>query len=219
MGRIEEAHPIVGEVNAEGFAGALTFARRPRQLVTATQRNQGIGSGMETEQTGEAVDETAGKKSGAWKHHDRGLLLIGVFKLLEAVFFVLVGLGAFHYLHHDLREAILDLAMRLRRDPEGRLVGFVLNHLDSMTAHRLREIGVATFLYAGLRVTEGLGLVLEKAWAEYLTVGVTMSFLPWEMYEIVERLDWVRVGLLIVNLLVLAYLVWMLQRKKQAAAD
>jgi uncharacterized membrane protein (DUF2068 family) len=175
---------------------------------------------METEQTGIADREQAGtEKPAARKHHDRGLLVIGIFKLVEAVFFVLVGLGAFHYLHRDLREAILNLAARLRRDPEGRLVGFVLNHLDSMTAKRLREIGMATFLYAGLRVAEGLGLVLEKAWAEYLTVGVTMSFLPWEMYEIVERLDWVRVGLLIINLLVLAYLVWMLQRKKQAATE
>jgi uncharacterized membrane protein (DUF2068 family) len=175
---------------------------------------------MEIEQTGGAGGDSAGaEKPAVWKHHDRGLLLIGVFKLAEALFFVLVGVGAIHYLHRDLREAILNLAVRLRRDPEGRLVGFVLNHLDSMTAHRLREIGVATFLYAGLRVAEGLGLVLEKAWAEYLTVGVTMSFLPWEMYEIVQRLDWVRVGLLIINLLVLAYLIWMLQRKKQAAGE
>jgi uncharacterized membrane protein (DUF2068 family) len=175
---------------------------------------------METEQTSVAGGDGAGaEKPAASKHHDRGLLVIGIFKLVEAIFFVLVGLGALHYLHRDLREGILSLAARLRRDPEGRLVGYVLNHLDSMTARRLREIGVATFLYAGLRVTEGLGLVLEKAWAEYLTVGVTMSFLPWEMYEIVERLDWVRVGLLIVNLLVLAYLVWMLQRKKQAANE
>ena len=55
---------------------------------------------------------------------------------------------------------------------------------------------------------------MEKVWAEYLTVGVTASFLPWEMYEIVRRLDWLRVGLLVVNLVVLAYLLWWLRRNR-----
>jgi uncharacterized membrane protein (DUF2068 family) len=151
----------------------------------------------------------------ASKHHDGGLLLIGLFKLVEAVFFFLVGVGAIHFLHRDLGDAALRLATRLRMDPEGRLVSFVLDQLDNVTSHRLRQIGVATFLYAGVRVTEGVGLVLEKAWAEYLTVAVTVSFLPWELYEIVRRLDWLRVGLFLVNLLVLAYLIWWLQRKKK----
>ncbi len=30
--------------------------------------------------------------------------------------------------------------------------------------------------------------MLEKLWAEYLTMGVTAAFLPWEMYEIVREL-------------------------------
>jgi uncharacterized membrane protein (DUF2068 family) len=171
------------------------------------------------EETGTAsAHQPSAWKAYAAKHHDRGLLAIGLFKLIEAVFFLLVGVGAFHYIHRDLGEAVLSLATKLRRDPEGRLVGFLLDHVDAITAHRLREIGAATFFYAGLRITEGLGLVLEKPWAEYLTVGVTVSFLPWELYEIVRRLDWFRVGLFAVNLIVLAYLLWQLRRKKPIAA-
>jgi uncharacterized membrane protein (DUF2068 family) len=151
--------------------------------------------------------------------HDGGLLVIGLFKLVEAVFFFLVGVGALHFIHRDLGDAALRLATRLRMDPEGRLVGFLLDQLDAITAQRLREIGAATFFYAGLRVTEGVGLVLEKAWAEYLTVGLTVSFLPWEMYEIVRRLDWLRVGLFAVNLMVLAYLLWLLRRKRLVASS
>jgi len=140
------------------------------------------------------------------KGHDGGLLAIGLFKLIEAVFFVLVGVGALHFIHRDLGDAALRLAYRLRVDPDGRLVTWVLDHLDDITSRRLKQIGAATFFYAGLRVTEGVGLVLEKTWAEYLTLGVTFSFLPWEGYEILRRPDLVRVGLLIVNLGVLAYL-------------
>jgi uncharacterized membrane protein (DUF2068 family) len=165
------------------------------------------------EEAGIARGHHAGAEHGhVAKHHDRGLLAIGLFKLFEAVFFVLVGAGAIHFIHHDLGDAAWRLAIRLRMDPDGRLVSFVLDRLDAVTAHRLKQIGVATFFYAGLRVTEGVGLVLEKVWAEYLTLGVTMAFLPWELYEIVRHLDWIRVGLLVINLLVLAYLVWWLRR-------
>jgi len=171
------------------------------------------------EETGTASGQEAGTtRRHPHKHHNKGLLAIGLFKLVEAIFFFLVGVGAIHFIHRDLGEAALALALKLRADPDGRLVGFLLDHLDAITAHRLREIGVATFFYAGIRVTEGVGLVLEKVWAEYLTVGVTVSFLPWEMYEIVKRPDWFRVSLLVVNLIVLAYLVWWLRRSKRLAA-
>jgi uncharacterized membrane protein (DUF2068 family) len=100
----------------------------------------------------------------------------------------------------------------LRIDPDGRLVSYLLDHLDAITAQRLKQIGFATFIYAGLRVTEGIGLVLELVWAEFLTVGVTTAFLPWEVFEIARHPDWVRVCLLVANLIVLTYLVWLLGR-------
>lgn len=141
--------------------------------------------------------------------------MIGLFKLIEAVFFFLVGVGAIHFLHHDLGDAATRLAEKLRFDLDGRMMSWVMDHLDDITAHRLKQIGAATFFYAGLRITEGVGLVMEKVWAEYLTVGVTISFLPWEAYEIMRKPDWFRVGLLLVNLVVLAYLLWWLRRGRR----
>jgi uncharacterized membrane protein (DUF2068 family) len=167
-------------------------------------------TGIETQQTG-----TASAHGHTARHHDSGLLMIGLFKLVEAVFFLLVGVGAIHFIHRDLGDAALRLAYRLRVDPDGRLVLWVVDHLDEITARRLRQIGIATFFYAGLRLTEGVGLVREKVWAEYLTVGVTISFLPWEMYEILRRPDLIRIGLLVANLAVLAYLIWWLRRGRR----
>jgi uncharacterized membrane protein (DUF2068 family) len=167
---------------------------------------QGTG-GNDVKRRGAAEERRAGRR-------DRGLVTIGGFKLLEAAFFFLVGVGAIHFIHRDLGDAATRLAMRLRFDPDGRLVSWVLDHLDEITAHRLRQIGVATFFYAGLRVTEGIGLLLAKVWAEYLTVGMTVAFLPWEVYEIVRRPDWIRVCLLLVNLVVVVYLGWGLRRRR-----
>ena len=165
----------------------------------------------------QGTDGTGVKRRGAGgvrvaRRRDRGLVAIGGFKLVEAAFFFLVGVGAIHYIHRDLGDAATRLAMRLRVDPDGRVVLWVVDHLDEITARRLRQIGIATIFYAGLRVTEGLGLLMEKVWAEYLTVAMTVAFLPWEIYEIHRRPDWIRVCLLLVNLVVIAYLVWGLRR-------
>jgi uncharacterized membrane protein (DUF2068 family) len=160
--------------------------------------------------------EEAGRHRAA--SHDRGLLLIGLFKLAKAIFFFCVGVGAIHLLHKDLEDEVMRLALKFRFDPESRFVSLLLNKIDLIDAHRLRQISVATFGYSALALTEGVGLLLEKVWAEYLTLILTVSFLPWELYELARRPDWFRLSLLLINLAVLWYLVWLLRRKKLLGA-
>ena len=145
--------------------------------------------------------------------HDGGLLMIGIFKLGKALFFFCVGMGAIHLLHKDLGDEAMRLAIALRFDPESRFTALLLDKVDLIDARHLREIGLATILYSGLALTEGIGLLLEKTWAEYLTLFLTISFLPWELFELARRPSWFRFGLLLINLAVLWYLVWLLRRK------
>ena len=152
-------------------------------------------------------------------HHDRGLLAIGIFKLAKSIFFFCLGVGAFKLLHKDLGDVAMQIAQVLHRDPEGHFVTLMMQQVDRIDAHRLREIGFATFAYSGLALTEGIGLMLEKVWAEYLTTILTVMFLPWELFELARDPNLMRLSLLIANLVVLAYLVWLLRRKKQAATS
>ena len=149
---------------------------------------------------------------------DRGLLLIGLFKLGKAILFFCIGVGAVHLLHKDLGDEVMRLATRLRFDPESRLVSLLMDKVDLIDVHRLKQISFATFGYSALALTEGCGLLMEKVWAEYLTLGLTISFLPWELFELARRPDWFRLSLLLINLAVLAYLVWLLRRKKLLGA-
>jgi uncharacterized membrane protein (DUF2068 family) len=170
---------------------------------------------MQNEST--SSDESMHTKEHRGQHgssHDRGLLLIGLFKLAKAIFFFCIGVGAIHLLHKDLEDEVMRLAVRLKFDPESRFVALLLDKVDLIDAHRLRQISVATFGYSALALTEGVGLLLEKVWAEYLTLVLTISFLPWELYELFRRPDWFRLSLLLINLAVLGYLVWLLRRKK-----
>ena len=48
---------------------------------------------MEPAETGQDERRDSPGKAAPYKQHDKGLLLIGLFKLVEAVFFVSVGMG------------------------------------------------------------------------------------------------------------------------------
>jgi uncharacterized membrane protein (DUF2068 family) len=159
------------------------------------------------------LSETTSQKVGGASTHDRGLLTIAIFKLAKSAFFFCIGVGAIHFLHKDLGDAALQLAKALRFDPESRAVGLVLDKIELIGPLRLREIGMATFAYSALALTEGIGLLLERTWAEYLTLILTVSFVPWELYELIQRPSALRVGIFVINLAVLWYLVWLLKRK------
>ncbi len=143
----------------------------------------------------------------------RGLFLVGLFKLSKAVFFVSVGAGALHLIHRDLGVLVMRLVDSLPIDPEGRVVSMIMDKADLIDAHDLRRIGAGAFIYAVLCLVEGTGLVLQKTWAEYFTTVLTFMGLPVEIFEILRRFTWFKVGALVINLVILFYLLWVLKRR------
>jgi uncharacterized membrane protein (DUF2068 family) len=141
------------------------------------------------------------------KKRNRWLELIAVYKLLQAALLVSVGLGALRLVGKDVGDILQKLAHNFSMNPEGRLVGFLLEKAELIDDHMLRRISLFLFCYAALGLIEGIGLMLEKVWAEYFTALITASFLPLEIFELWHRVTWLRVGLFILNLAVLAYLV------------
>ena len=149
------------------------------------------------------------------------LVLIAVYKMLQALLFVAVGVGALHLLHKDIGDVLTQVAAALRFNPESRFVNLVLDEATLLNDPLLKRIGLVAFSYAGVSLAESIGLYLEKAWAEYLTLVITASFLPWEVIEIFRRATWIRFGLLTVNVLVFLYLLRLLtnRRKKPAQTE
>jgi uncharacterized membrane protein (DUF2068 family) len=140
------------------------------------------------------------RRRNAW------LILIAAFKLTQALLFIAIGVGALRLLHKDAGDELARLADHLRFNPESKFVNFILDKAALLDDHLLRRIGAAFFIYSGLDLAEGIGLYFEKVWAEYLTLVITGSFLPWEILEVFRRVTITRVSLLTVNSLVFLYL-------------
>jgi uncharacterized membrane protein (DUF2068 family) len=195
--------------SAIGKAGspALTKRLTNRQLEAGTMPTS-------THDNPEIVEQPAGVAAPA-DNHAGGLLVVGLFKLSKAVFFTAVGAGALHLLHKNVADVLMRIVETLKLDQEHRLVVFLLGKATVINSHELREAGTLSFLYAAVCVVEGTGLVLRKGWAEYFTVTLTALGLPWESYELMDKFSMYKVALLVLNLAVLLYLLWVLKRKRE----
>ncbi len=149
----------------------------------------------------------ASKKPAAKQQSSFILILIGLFKLLKAALLITVGIGAIKLLHKDLAETVLHWAQVLRVDPDSRYVHGILVRIFRVTPKQLKELSVGTFFYAGLFLTEGLGLLLQKHWAEYFTIVTTGLFIPLELYELARHFTITKLVVAAVNILIVWYLV------------
>jgi uncharacterized membrane protein (DUF2068 family) len=95
----------------------------------------------------------------------------------------------------------------LRVDPDNRFIHGLLTRALAVSPTQLKAASIGTFIYAGLLLTEGIGLLLRKRWAEYFTIITTGALIPLEVYEIVRQVSPTKVVVLIVNVAIVVYLV------------
>ena len=69
-------------------------------------------------------------------------------------------------------------------------------------------LAMGAIVYALLEGTEGVGLAMRRRWAEYLTVVATGLLIPYEAYEVIHKITFFKVGALLLNVAVVAYLAY-----------
>jgi uncharacterized membrane protein (DUF2068 family) len=146
--------------------------------------------------------------------HQRDMIIrvIALLKLAKALVLITVAAGALSLLHrHD--GALDDWIDALVFDPHGKYVHELVTRFSLLDDHKLEVIGIGSLLYAAVFVIEGIGLMLRRMWAEVLTVIITTSFIPLEIYELVERKSTAKAVVIVVNVVVVLYLLRRLHRE------
>jgi uncharacterized membrane protein (DUF2068 family) len=149
---------------------------------------------------------------------DRLLRVIAVIKFFKSAMLIALGVGAFRLLHADVSGMAQHWAEALRLDPANRFVDAALAKASHLRPEQIRKLGVGSFLYAALFLAEGTGLWLEKRWGEWLTVMITSSLVPVEIYEIYRHPGLVKVAVLGINLGIVGYLIYCI-RSKSAGSE
>ena len=134
--------------------------------------------------------------------------LIAVFKFVKAGLLIALGVGVFRLVHKDLGSVIEHWCEAMRLDPGSHFVNLALEKAAHVRPEQVKKLGLGSFLYAGLFLAEGTGLWLRKRWGEWLTVIITSSLVPVEIYEIYRRPSYVKVVVLALNVAIVVYLIY-----------
>ena len=141
-----------------------------------------------------------------------GLELVAAYSFVKAVALVAAGLGALGLLNGRIAVAanrwLEGLALRHESRLAGRMAERLIPYLDQVSGRHLMEIAAGAFFFAAVYVVEGVGLWRCRRWAEYLTIGVSASFLPFEVVGIAHRASVPLVVTFVLNVAVVAFLVW-----------
>ena len=152
-----------------------------------------------------APADKSGERTGL-----NGLRLIAVIKVVKAVLLTGVAFGIFHSINKDLGETVRQATFKLRIDPENHLIRLLLEKLARVEPRTLRTVGWISSFYACALYAEGVGLWLNQAWAKYMLLLATGAFIPEEAYICIRRYNGPRLCLLIFNVIVLGYVIWIL---------
>jgi uncharacterized membrane protein (DUF2068 family) len=145
------------------------------------------------------------------------LRLIAVNRALHFVGLALLGIAIllFSANRADLRDVVLRVIADVTGESStgagavnGRGLTHRIDELFTLRSSRLHLFAAIALVYAVVEGVEAVGLWYAKRWAEYLTLIVTASLLPVEVYELSEHATPFKILAFIVNVAVVAYLLY-----------
>jgi uncharacterized membrane protein (DUF2068 family) len=154
----------------------------------------------------------------------RYLKLIALFKIFKGVLLLVLG---FSLLFLNSRPGWLDQISDWTDDQlllhHTKAVVFLLNKLQQIVTGggALRATALLSLFYCGVLLTEGIGVYMEKRWAEFMMIFATATLIPLEVRHVWHRLIThnpviIPLALLVANCFIVWFLYLVLRRDKTA---
>jgi uncharacterized membrane protein (DUF2068 family) len=146
---------------------------------------------------------------------NRYLRTIALYKIVKG--FGLLFIGA-SLVFLDIRHAWMDRIIDWMNDefmlPHGKIFMFLLHKLQEfLSGDSVKSTGILALVYAVVLWIEGVGVYLEKRWAEWFMVIATASLIPLEIYHFVHKPSIVKFLVICANSGIVWYLWRTLQHK------
>jgi len=133
-----------------------------------------------------------------------------------------MGITALALVHKDVWLIAESLLAVFHVSTDRHSAQLFLDFADSVTDARLWAAARIAFAYAALRFTEAYGLWKGRTWAEWIAFVSGAALLPLEIRELLRGLTLLRCSLLVVNLAVVFYMLYVIQsnrRERREAAS
>ena len=137
----------------------------------------------------------------------RPIRAIALFEATKATLVLLAGLGVLSLVHHDAQRIARELVSHLHLNPAKHYPNIFLEAAAHLTDARLWVLATLAAAYALVRFCEAYGLWNGRRWAEWLAAGSGGIYVPFELYELFQGFNWLSVGALLVNMLIVGVMI------------
>lgn len=164
------------------------------------------------------ADGRAAQSSKPAAGRDRLLPWIAAERGFRAVVLITVGIILITHPHTDWAGEVRRLATDAGLNPSGNVVRKILDAVRKIPARETTVFGAVALAYGALEAAESYGLARRRRWGEWLTLVATAILIVPEVWELIRKVTLLKIGALIVNVLVVAYLYWRLRRSGERPA-
>jgi uncharacterized membrane protein (DUF2068 family) len=144
-----------------------------------------------------------------------GLRTVASFEAIKGIAVLVLGVTLLA-VHQNAEDYAANLLYHLHIDPDRRLAHVLMDAATKVSDARLWTIAAAALSYASVRFIESWGLWNRRVWAEWFALLSGAMYLPWEILKVAERADWERTGVLAINLIIVAYMLFIRLRASRA---
>jgi uncharacterized membrane protein (DUF2068 family) len=147
----------------------------------------------------------------AERHRRRAALrAVASLELTKGMVVLLLGFGAVSMVHKDAWDTAEALLRFLHVNPDHHHYAQVfLNLADNVTDKKLWAVAAGAAVYSIVRFVEAYGLWLERPWAEWFALVSGALYVPFEAYEVVRRTTPIHVAVLVINLAIVFYMLYL----------
>jgi uncharacterized membrane protein (DUF2068 family) len=158
--------------------------------------------------TAEAQTHTTEIPQRVVKEIAAGVRAIAFFEAVKGGLVLAAGFGLLALVHRDLEDLAERLVRHSHLNPASHYPRVFIEAAAHTSDSRLRTLAALAFVYSTVRFVEAYGLWKMRAWAEWFAIISGFVYLPVEVYELIEKPTLIRAGILILNALVVAYLLY-----------
>jgi len=143
------------------------------------------------------------------------LRVIALYKLGKVLMLLAAAYGVLRLRDASFIAQVYSWASTLQSGLERDVVKRGLVWFSGLSPARVETLGAVTLAYAAIFATEGIGLWLRKRWAEWLTIIITGSLIPLEIWEVSIRPTIGKSLVLLINVAIVWYLIIQLRSSRK----
>ncbi|MFC0251441.1 DUF2127 domain-containing protein [Massilia consociata] len=147
----------------------------------------------------------------------QGIRSIAVLEAAKGMVVLLAGFGLFSLVHHDVQRVAEALVAHAHLNPASHTPRVFIAYAGQLDDARLMQLAGAAIAYSAVRMVEAYGLWHGRAWGEGFAAASGAIYVPFELRELYHRPGLLSVCLLLVNLAIVAFMVYSLRRRRMAS--